>query len=408
MIAREKTTGSRTLLAAGIVAIAFSLRLIFASLSVRLPEIARDTGLSAWGISLLTTLPVLCLGLGAPFAPRLAARWGTERALGVAVAILAIGIGTRAAGPVSALFGFSLLAGSAIAVANVLLPSLVKRDFEDRSALLTGLYVMAISGGAALAAAATVPIEHLLAVDWHVGLAMWTLPVMLALLLWLPQTMRPVSRAQAPILPVRGLWRDRLAWQVSLFMGLQSALAFSAMSWLAPILRDRGLSAVTAGLVLSVLIVVQLLTCLTVPSLAIRARDQRSLAMLLVAGGVLGMLGLLFGPLWSLWGWALLQGLAQGGLFALALTMVILRSPNSHVAAHLSSMAQSVGYIPAAFAPLLIGLLHAWTGGFAAVGLLFGAIGAGLVWSGLGAGRSIFIAVEALPTDPVSCPARSV
>jgi CP family cyanate transporter-like MFS transporter len=180
-----------------------------------------------------------------------------------------------------------------------------------------------------------------------------------------------------------------------MFMGLQSALAFCALNWLAPILRERGLSAVTAGLVLSVLIVVQLLTCLTTPALAVRARDQRPLAMLLAAGGTAGMLGLLFAPLASVWVWALLQGLAQGGLFALALTLVVLRSPDADVAAQLSGMVQSVGYIPAALAPLLIGLLRAWTGSFAAVGVLFAVIGVGLVWSGLGAGRPVLVAARA-------------
>jgi CP family cyanate transporter-like MFS transporter len=190
-----------------------------------------------------------------------------------------------------------------------------------------------------------------------------------------------------PIRRVHGLWRDRLAWQVAMFMGLQSALAFSAMTWLAPILRERGLSAVAAGLLLSVLIVIQLVTCLATPALAVRASDQRGLAMLLVAGGTAGMLGLLYAPLPSLLFWALLQGLAQGGLFALALTMVVLRSRDPDVAAHLSSMAQTLGYVPAGLAPMLIGLLRAWTGSFAAVGALFALLGVGLVWSGLGAGR---------------------
>lgn len=383
--------GSRLLLGAGIVGIAFTLRLIFASLSVRLPEVVRGVGLSPWETSLLTMLPVLGLGLCAPAAPLLAGRWGAERTLFGALVVIAAATALRASGPAWSLFAFSILASAAVAIANVLLPSLVKRDFADRTALLTGLYVMAISGGAAFAAAATVPIEQGLGGDWRMGLAMWTTPVALVALLWLPQLHHDHVIGQAQVKPVKGLWHNRLAWQVALFMGLQSALAFSAMSWLAPILRERGLDPVTAGLVLSVLIVVQLATCLTVPMLAERSGDQRPLAMLLVAGGVAGMLGLLLAPLSGIWFWALLQGLAQGGLFAMALTLVVLRSPDSDVAAHLSSMAQSVGYVPAALAPFLVGLLHDWTGSFVTVGLLFLLVGAGLVWSGLGAGRPVLI-----------------
>ncbi|MEA3001814.1 MAG: transporter, family, cyanate transporter [Sphingomonadales bacterium] len=383
---------SRLLLGAGIVGIAFSLRLIFASLSVRLPEVVRATHLSAGWTSLLTTLPVLCLGLCAPLAPKLAGRFGIERTLAAALALIAAGTALRAAGPVWALFAFSILAGAAIATANVLLPSLVKRDFEDQTSLITGLYVMGISGGAALAAAVTVPVERALGGSWRLGLAMWAAPTLLALLLWAPQSLRGrTGDAGEPVRRIRGLWRDRLAWQVAMFMGLQSALAFSALTWLAPILRERGLGAVAAGLVLSVLILVQLVTCLATPALAVRARDQRPLAMLLVAGGTAGMLGLLFAPVASLVFWALLQGLAQGGLFALALTMVVLRSRDADVAAHLSSMAQTIGYIPAALAPMAIGLLRAWTGSFAAVGGLFALLGIGLVWSGLGAARPAYV-----------------
>jgi CP family cyanate transporter-like MFS transporter len=393
--------GDRLLLAAGIVGSAFCLRLVFASLSVRLPEVVRATGLQPWQVGLLTTLPVLCLGICAPLAPRLARRWGTERTLFSALLLIALGTGLRALGPVWALFGFSILTGAAIATANVLLPTLVKRDFDDRTALLTGAYVTAISGGAALAAAVTVPLEVLLGGGWRTGLSMWAIPVVGALLLWSPQVRRPPTRSSGIVLPVAGLWRDPLAWSVALFMGLQSALAFCVLGWLAPILRERGLDAATAGLVLSVLIVVQLATSLTVPSIATRRPGQRLIAVGLSVAATAGLLGLLLAPLSGVWVWAVVQGLAQGGLFSLALTMVLLRSPDSHVASHMSSMAQSIGYIPAALAPLGVGLLHQWTGGFGAVAGLVALIGVGLVASGLIAGRATLIKARAVQVSAV-------
>lgn len=391
------TPKDRLLLAAGIVGTAFCLRLVFASLSVRLPEVVRATGLDPWQVGLLTTLPVLCLGLCAPLAPRLARRWGTERSLFGALFLIALGTACRALGPVWALFSFSILAGAAIATANVLLPTLVKRDFEDRTALLTGGYVTAISGGAALAAAVTVPVEAMLGGGWQVGLSMWAAPVLAVLLLWLAQLRRGTTVVSV-VLPVRGLWRDPLAWSVALFMGLQSALAFCVLGWLAPILRERGLDAVTAGLVLSVLIVVQLATSLTIPSIATRRPAQRLVAVVLSLFGTVGLLGLLLAPLSGVWIWAIIQGLAQGGLFSLALTMVLLRSPDSHVASHMSSMAQSVGYVPAALAPLGIGLLHQWTGGFDAVAGLVALIGIGLIVTGLTAGRATVLSARAVIT----------
>jgi CP family cyanate transporter-like MFS transporter len=390
---------SRFLLAGGIVSTAFCLRLVFASLSVRLPEVVRATGLLPWQVGLLTTLPVLCLGLCAPLAPRFARRWGTERCLFGALLLIAVATAGRALGPVWALFSFSVLAGAAIAMANVLLPTIVKRDFEDKTAILTGAYVTAISGGAALAAATTVPVEAFLGGGWRIGLSMWAVPVVAALLVWSPQVLRTTRGTAAPVLPVKGLWRDSVAWSVALFMGLQSAMAFCVLGWLAPILRERGLDAVTAGLVLSVLIVVQLATSLTIPTIAMRRPGQRLIAVLLSIAATAGLLGLLLAPLSGVWAWAILQGLAQGGLFSLALTMVLLRSPDSHVASHMSGMAQSVGYIPAALAPFGIGLLHQWTGGFAAVAGLVAMIGVGLIATGLIAGRATVVAARTLHSE---------
>lgn len=389
------TARSRLRSGAGIVATAFALRLLFASLAVSMPQIVAQTRLSPFGAGLLTTLPVLCLGLLAPLAPRLARRFGVERTLAGAMGVLALCTALRGLGPVWLLLACSVVAAGAIACGNVLLPGLVKRDFPDRPGLLTGLYVMALSAGAALAAATTVPLERAAAAGWGYGLAIWALPVLPALLIW-----RTLARPPAPggSAPARegAPWRSLLAWQVTMFMGLQSALAFSVFGWLAVVLRERGLDAVTAGLVVSALIIVQLGTSLTIPSIAARWRGQRLLAVALTLAGVGGLLGLLYAPLGGVWLWALLQGAGQGGLIALALTMMVLRAEDAEVAAQLSSMAQTIGYVPAALAPLAIGLLRTATGGFAATGFVFALIALGLLWSGMGAGRALRVERAAL------------
>lgn len=352
-----------------------------------------------WQVGLLTTLPVLCLGAFAWLAPRLAGRWGPERTLFGALLLIALGTGLRALGPVWALFAFSILAGAAVATANVLLPTLVKRDFQDRSALLTGAYVTAISTGAALAAAITVPFEAALGGGWQIGLAIWVVPVLGALALWSPQLKVKGGGRSCVVLPVFGLWSDPLAWGVALFMGLQSAMAFCVLGWLAPVLRERGLDAATAGLVLSVLIAVQLVTSLTIPSIASRWPGQRVIAVVLSIAGTLGMLGLLAAPLSQVWLWAVVQGLGQGGLFSLALTLVLLRSSDSHVAAHLSGMAQSVGYVPAALSPFAVGLLHQWTGGYGALLGLVSVIGCGLIFTGMVAGAPTVVTARTSQTS---------
>ncbi|HEX7863342.1 MAG TPA: MFS transporter [Variovorax sp.] len=394
------TLARRILLGASVVLIAFNLRPVFASLSVVLPEIIKATGLSATAASLLTTLPIVCLGVFAPLAPGLGRRFGTERTLLACMVLILVGTVLRGTGSIPLLFLASAIAGSGIAVSNVLLSGLVKRDFASQAALMMGLYTMAVCGGAASAAGLTVPIEHALGGGWTMALAMWALPAALVTLIWAPQALPLKPVASESGFTVRGLWRDRLAWQVTFFMGLQSALAYIVMGWLAPILRERGLGSETAGYVVSLSVMTQVVTCLVVPALAVKLRNQRGLAVALALLTVGAMLAMLFAPLggvFGVWAWAVLLGIAQGGTFALALTMIVLRSPDSHVAAHLSGMAQGVGYMVAAFGPLVAGLLHGWTGSFRASSWLFIGLGVALVITGLGAGRTMHVGTTTVP-----------
>ncbi|KQW64314.1 CynX/NimT family MFS transporter [Variovorax sp. Root411] len=395
------TLARRILLAASVVLIAFNLRPVFASLSVVLPEIIKATGLSATAASLLTTLPIVCLGVFAPLAPGLGRRFGTERTLLACMVLILAGTVLRGTGSIPLLFLASAIAGSGIAVSNVLLSGLVKRDFANQAALMMGLYTMAVCGGAASAAGLTVPIEHALGGGWTMALAMWALPAALVTLIWAPQALPLKPVASESGFTVRGLWRDRLAWQVTFFMGLQSALAYIVMGWLAPILRERGLGSETAGYVVSLSVMTQVVTCLVVPALAVKLRNQRGLAVALSMLTVGAMLAMLFAPLGGVggvWAWAVLLGISQGGTFALALTMIVLRSPDSHVAAHLSGMAQGVGYMVAAFGPLVAGLLHGWTGSFRASSWLFIGLGIALVAAGLGAGRTMHVGATTVPS----------
>lgn len=388
--------GRQLLLGLSVVLIAFNLRPVFSSLSVTLPEIMATSGLTPTAASFLTTLPVLCLGLFAPLAPWLGRRFGTERTLLGCMLLIVVGTLARGSGSLALLFVASAIAGIGIAVNNVLLPALFKRDFAHRAALMMGLYTMAVCGGAAGAAGLTVPLEHALGGGWPRALALWAVPAALVTLLWAPLALPLKPRASESGVTVRGLWRDRLAWQVTLFMGLQSALAYIVMGWLAPILRERGLDAATAGYVVSVSVMTQVLTCLVMPSIAARCRNQVGIAVAVAVLTVAAMLACLFAPLAGVWAWAVLLGIAQGGSFALALTLIVLRSPDSHVAAQLSGMAQGVGYLVAAFGPLLVGLLRGWTGSFASSAVLFVLIGAALVASGLGAGRTQYVRAVAV------------
>jgi len=381
------------LLLLGLVLVALNLRPALSSMAPVLGQVSEGLGLNASQAGLLTTLPVLCLGLFAPLAPVLARRFGSERVILGILATLALGIVLRSTFGAMGVFLGSLMAGASIGIVGVLLPGIVKRDFPQHAGTLTGVYTMALCLGAAMAAGATVPLARHFDDSWALGLGFWALPALLAMLVWLPQA-RQGHGLHKVAYRVRGLWRDPLAWQVTLYMGLQSSLAYIVFGWLPSILIGRGLSPTEAGLVLSGSVIVQLASSLSAPWLATRGKDQRLAIVLVMLITLTGLFGCLYAPLSGLWGWAVVLGLGQGGTFALALTLIVLRSKDAHVAANLSSMAQGVGYTLASMGPFAVGLVHDLTGGWAAVGWIFAVLGVGAIVFGLGAGRALHVQVS--------------
>lgn len=380
------------LLLLGLVLVALNLRPALSSMSPVLGQVSEGLGLSASQAGLLTTLPVLCLGLFAPLAPILARRFGSERVILGILLTLALGILVRSALGATGVFLGSLMAGASIGIIGVLLPGIVKRDFPQHAGTLTGVYTMALCLGAAMAAGATVPLTRHFDDSWALGLGFWMLPALLAMLVWLPQSHQGHGVHKVAY-RVQGLWRDPLAWQVTLYMGLQSSLAYIVFGWLPSILIGRGLSPTEAGLVLSGSVIVQLVSSLSAPWLATRGKDQRLAIVVVMLVTLGGLFGCLYAPLEGLWGWAILLGLGQGGTFALALTLIVLRSKDAHVAANLSSMAQGVGYTLASMGPFAVGLVHDLTGGWGAVGWIFAVLGIGAIAFGLGAGRALHVGV---------------
>ncbi|KAI2691779.1 CynX/NimT family MFS transporter [Pseudomonas sp. TNT3] len=385
--------GRPWLLLLGLILVALNLRPALSSMAPMLSEVSKSLGLSAVQAGLLTTLPVLCLGLFAPLAPVLARRFGAERVVLGILLMLAGGIIVRSSFGEIGLFAGSVMAGASIGVIGVLLPGIVKRDFPKQAGTMTGVYTMALCLGAAMAAGATVPLSEHFDKSWALGLGFWVVPAFVAALFWLPQVGGQKHGAHNVAYRVRGLLRDPLAWQVTLYMGLQSSLAYIVFGWLPSILIGRGLTPTQAGLVLSGSVIVQLASSLAAPWLATRGKDQRLAIVVVMLLTLSGLFGCLYAPINGLWSWAILLGLGQGGAFSLALTLIVLRSRDAHVAANLSSMAQGFGYTLASMGPFAVGIVHDWTGGWNAVGWIFGVIGLGAIIAGLGAGRTLYVQV---------------
>jgi CP family cyanate transporter-like MFS transporter len=368
-----------------VVALAFNMRTAIGEI----PPVLPDLGLSSAGQSILATVPVVCFGLAALAAPALRTRLGEERGLLMVLAVLLVGVLVRAAWPGGGLFPGTVFAGCAIAVMNVLVPSLVRRRFPGHVGLMTGTYTTALVAGGSISAATTVPLRDAAGGSLHLALGIWAVPIAVALVAWLPQrrhgALPPVAGAREAI---RALGRSRVAWYVTLFMGLQSLLYYAPLSWLPAIHRDQGIDASTAGLLLSVLNLISIPMTFLTPVLAHRMRDQRKAVAGTVALTVTGLLGILLAPSSTALVWVIVLGLGQGAALSLALLMIVLRAGDDHTAARLSSMAQGFGYLLAASGPLVTGLLHAATGDWTVPLIVLVALCGVELTVGLAAGRA--------------------
>jgi CP family cyanate transporter-like MFS transporter len=379
------------LIAAAIVLTALNLRTAIASVPPLLDELRDAVPLSAAAAGVLTTLPVICMALGSPLAPVVARRVGTEAALAVMALTVAAGILVRLLPTVPALYAGTVIAGLGIAIGNVLVPAIIKRDFPDRVGLMTGGYTMAISASGALAAALTVPLEDAIGRGWRAGLAVWALPALVAAAVWVPWATRGAAAARTArglARPSPQLWRDPLAWRVTAFMGLQSLTFYSVLSWLPALLRSEGIDREAAGALLSVVMLAGIPTCLLVPVVAARRPDQRAAVVATLAVLAAGLTGLLVAPATLAAAWVTLIGLAQGALLALAFLFFGLRSPDQEHATQLAAMAQTVGYVVAAAGPLVVGILREASGGWTAPLVFLLAMLAPMLAAGLGAARA--------------------
>jgi CP family cyanate transporter-like MFS transporter len=374
----------------GMFIAALNLRIAIIAVSPLLEEIRRDTGMSSPLAGMLTTLPVLCFAISSPLAPRLARRFGLDLVLVVSTSVLALAIVARLLPPMAMLFISTAIIGLAIGIGNVLLPASIKRDFPRQTGLMTGLLTMAISASGAIGAGLTIPLQNATGLAWRGTLALWAIPITIAIIALLPR-LRSSQRPARPAIPLPhvdvNLWRDPVAWSVTMIMGLQSFSFYALASWFPTMMADHGMSNERAGFLLSLANFSGFFTSFLVPIFATRQRDQRNYVTATVACWTLSLLGLLFFPVDGTVLWMILWGLAAGSGLGISLSFFSLRSPDIRHAAQLSGMAQTVGYSLAATGPFIIGLLHDLTGGWS-VSLLFliGILGVMLVF-GLNAGR---------------------
>ncbi|MEO0558298.1 MAG: MFS transporter [Bacteroidota bacterium] len=356
---------SRALLIAGVILIALNLRPALAAVGPLVGDIRDATGLSNSALGLLTTLPLLAFGALSAFTPVVTRRLGVEGALGLALILIGVGTGVRYVPSVSLLFGGTLVLGIGIALGNVLLPAIVKRDFPHRSGSMTSLYSSVMGIAATTAAGISVPVAS--AIGWRGALGAWTVVAVIALAVWLPQMRHRPGASQQSGSALRGLrtlGRSRLAWMVALFMGLQSLTFYVILAWLPDLLQSRGMSAANAGWMLALSQAAGIVGSATFPIWASRMRDQRPIIWFIVIVEGLSLGALFLSGTGHIALAVTTLGLVLGGSFGLSLLFLILRTDTSETATALSGMAQSVGYLVAATGPPLFGWLYDVTGGW--------------------------------------------
>src|SRR4051794_12195892 len=357
---------------AAMAVLAFNLRTPTASLPPLLGDVDGALGLSGAATGLLTALPVLCMALCAPAAQRLAHRVGREAATSWAIGLVGAGALLRLGGGAAiVLFAGTLVAGVGIAVCGVTLPGIVKDRFPSRPGAATAAYTVPMMLGAAAAPALAVPLARSLG-SWQASLASWSLPALLAAVLWAPLAARASRRRLlAPTAAGRLPWRSRSAWLLAGFLSVQSILAYGYLAWLAPAYQSRGWSAAGTGALLGVLHLAQLATALALPALADLSRDRRPALLGAVSCTLVGAGVLFAAPAAAPWAATTVLGLGLGGGFSLALVVMADLAATPAAAARLAAMTFLVCYSAASLAPILVGAAHDASGGYA---MPFGAL----------------------------------
>ncbi|WP_236596926.1 cyanate transporter [Paraburkholderia hiiakae] len=360
---------------AAIVAIGLNLRPLLTSISPLMTTIRNDTRLSFYGASLLTSLPVVAMGLGAFGAGLLARRLGETRGVALGLVAIAVACAARAfAASGGALMLTAAAAGAGVAAIQALLPAVMKQRFAARVPLAMGLFSASIMGGGGLGASLS-PLVARIAGSWHAGLAVWALPALAALAIWgtlnggfgagrrAQQAAAAPSQehAKATTVPV---WRKRRAWTLGLHFGLVNGGYTSLVAWLPAYYQQHGASVEASGSLLAAMTVFQAASALLLPLAAAAFTDRRPWLVLGLCAQVFGVIGLAAWPEAAPLLWVAAAGAGLGGVFSLTLVTALDHCADHRVAARLVAFVQGLGFVIAALAPIVAGRVRDLTGGF--------------------------------------------
>ncbi len=425
---------SRALWVMAIMILAFNLRPAITSVGPLLTMIRDEIGLSNWSAGLITSLPLLAFALTSLFAPRIGQRFTNVVAVLFGLLFLVGGIIVRSVPLTLTLFAGTAFVGMGVGIMNVLLPAVIKEKFPDKTGTMTSVYTTSMKLFAATASGLSIPLALSLGLGWKLSLGVWAVMALIGIAIWVMVMKREKTHLQeqkslenennkqksntekdedAPISDgltenkakgtedqsltknpqsEKNIWKSPLAWQVTVFMGTQSFMFYTIISWLPSMLQDQGFSVGAAGWMLSYVQFIGMPATFLAPIIAERLRNQSGFIIVIGVFITFAFSGMLIGgPQYVIIIWVTIIGLALGATISLSLALLGMRARTAVHAGKLSGMAQSIGYMLAAVGPILIGLLYdlsgTWKGPFIAV-LVVCVI---MTISGSGAGRNKYV-----------------
>lgn len=362
----DSTTHAKAgwLLLIGVILVGANLRVPLTSVGALISFIRDDLNISHALAGSITTLPLLAFALLSPFAPKIANKIGMEWTIALSLLILIIGFIVRSLTGITFLFIGTLFIGFAIAIGNVLIPAIIKVNFPLRIGLMTGIYAIFMNLFGALGSGLSAPLANFNNFGWKGSLGIWVILAIITLLIWIPQLRKKRDNPKVNVNKTKSnnLWRSRLAWQITLFMGCQSLLFYTLITWLPDILLVNGYSSNMAGWIVFLMQFALIPATFIIPIIAEKKKNQVGLSIFAASFFIIGFTGLLFLsntiflPLW-----AIMFGIASGSAFSLSMMFFTLRTKDGQEAAELSGMAQSFGYLLAAVGPVLVGAMHDMT-----------------------------------------------
>lgn len=375
----------RGLFLLALILVAVNLRPGITSLAPLIERIASELSLSRSFISLSTALPVLCMGLLAPLAPRVAVRLGLERTISLCVALICLALVARlAAQNSSVLIASAVVLGAGIAVAGPLLSGYIKRHFAGRVGKVVIWYSVAMSIGGAAGAVLTVPLMNQLGGSWHLGLAIWAVPALLALLVC---AVLPNQAEQSQAEGGAGLpWREPRAWLLSCFFAIQAGLFYAVATWMVARYHEAGLSLLRSNSLFSLIMLLGLPSSFIFPWLSQRFNARYGLLIGCALVTCLCLSMITFKPLLLPEFWASLLGLSLGGSFALSLVLPLYEADSPIAVSRWTAMMLFTGYSLGSLTPILSGWARDLSGSYRlpfAVLAVLAAVMVLLVW-GLG------------------------